>query len=148
MVSPGSHRDNTPGTEWTSPEVSNCKMVGLRATMIKSQEGSPDQHYKGVSKAGVLSDGTGNKRVSRPASRECQQDRRAFMRHREHEGLRTGDTGPSHKVLHQWRWLSRRLFQHRSLIPRVTAGSVELCLKSGIEDPPWRQCDEVIAEIV
>ena len=51
MGSPGSHRDNTPGTEWTSTEVLDCKMVGLRATMKKSQEGSPDRHCKGVSKA-------------------------------------------------------------------------------------------------
>ena len=76
-------------------------MVGLWATMKKSQEESPDRHYKGVSKAGVLSNGTGNKRVSGPASRECQEDRRAFTRRREHEGLRTGATGPGHKFLHR-----------------------------------------------
>ena len=52
----------------------------------------------------------------------------------------TGATGPSHKVLRQWRWLGRRLFQHGSLILRVTAGRAELCLESGIEDPP---CDDV-----
>ena len=65
---PGSHRDNTPGTKWTSTEVLDCKMVGLRAAMTKSQEGSPDRHCKGVSKASVLSRGTRNKGVSGPAS--------------------------------------------------------------------------------
>ena len=50
--------------------------------------------------------------------------------------------GPIHKVLRQWRWLGRRLFQHGSLILRVTVGRAEICLKSGIEDPPWRQRDE------
>ena len=68
MGSAGSHRDDTPGTKWTSPEVLDCKMVGLRATRIKSQEGSPDRHCKGVSKAHVLSSGTENKGVSGPAS--------------------------------------------------------------------------------
>ena len=147
MGPPGSHRDNTPGAEWTSTEVLDCKMVGLRAAMTKSQEGSPDRHCKGVSKAGVLSSGTGNKGVSGLASRECQHDRRALTRRREHEGLRTGATGPSHKVLCQERWLGRRLFQHGFLILRVTAGGAELCLKNGIEDPPWRQHDEAIVEI-
>ena len=28
-----------------------------------------------------------------------------------------------------------------------TAGGVELCLKSGIEYPPWQQRDETIAKI-
>ena len=68
MGSPGSRRDNTPGTEWTPTEVLYCKMVSLRATMKKSQEGSQDRHYKGVSKAGVPSGGTRNNRVSGPAS--------------------------------------------------------------------------------
>ena len=94
MGSPGSHRDNTPGTKWATTKVSDCEMVGLRATMKKSQEGSQDRHCKGVSKADVLSCGTGNKRVSGPASQECQQDRRAFMRPWEHGGLRTGARWP------------------------------------------------------
>ena len=63
MGSPGSHRNNTPGTEWTS-QIPDFKMAGLRVTMTKSQEGSPDRHCKGVSKAGVLSSGTGSKGVS------------------------------------------------------------------------------------
>ena len=62
MGSPGSHRDNTPGTERAAAKVSDCKVVGLRATMKKSQEGSPDRHSKGVSKVGVLSSSTRNKR--------------------------------------------------------------------------------------
>ena len=69
------------------------------------------------------------------------------MRCREHKGLRTGAMGPSHEVLRQWNWLGKRLFQHGSLTLRVTAGRAELCLKNGIEDPPWRQRDETITEI-
>ena len=64
MGSPGSHCDNTLGTKWTTAKVSDCKVVGLRATVKKSQEGSPDRHREGVSKAGVLSSGTQNKKGS------------------------------------------------------------------------------------
>ena len=66
MGSAGSHRDDTPGTKRTSLEVLDCEMVGLRATRINNQRGSPDRHHEGVSKADVLSSGTGNKRVSGP----------------------------------------------------------------------------------
>ena len=41
--SAGSHRDDTPGTKWTSLEVLDRKVDGLRATRIKSQRGSPDR---------------------------------------------------------------------------------------------------------
>ena len=68
MGSARSHRDDTPGTKWTSPEVLDRKVDGLRVSSIKSQRGSPDQHHEGVSKADVLSSGTGNKGVSGPAS--------------------------------------------------------------------------------
>ena len=68
MGSSGSHHDDTPGTKWTSPEILDCKMVGFRAIRIKSQEGSSDRHHEGVSKADVLSSGTGNKGFSGPAS--------------------------------------------------------------------------------
>ena len=54
------------GTKWTSPEVLDRKVDGLRASTIKSQRGSPDRHHEGVSKADVPSSGTGNKRVSGP----------------------------------------------------------------------------------
>ena len=63
MGSPGS-RDNTSGTKWTIAKVSDCKVVGLRAIVKKSQEGSPDRHCEGVSKAGELSSGTENKKGS------------------------------------------------------------------------------------
>ena len=68
MGSAGSHSDDTHGTKWTAPEILDCEMVGLRATRIKSQGGSPDRHHESVSKADVLSSGTGNKGVSGPAS--------------------------------------------------------------------------------
>ena len=68
MGSAESHCDDKPGTKWASPEILDCKMVGLRATRIKSQEESTDRHYRGVSKANVLSSRTGNKGVSGPAS--------------------------------------------------------------------------------
>ena len=96
-------------------------MDGLRASMIKSQMGSPDRHHEGVSKADVPSSGVGNTRVSGLGS------------------IRSCASGG---------WLGRRLFQHGSLTLRVTACRAELCLKNGIEDPPWRQRDETIAEIV
>ena len=64
MASLGSHCDNTSGTKWTTTNVSDCKVVGLRATVKKSQERSPDWHREGVSKAGVLSSGTKNKKGS------------------------------------------------------------------------------------
>ena len=61
MGSAGSHHDDTPGTKWTSLEILDCKMVGLRATKIKSQEVSPGRHREGVIKADVISSGTENK---------------------------------------------------------------------------------------
>ena len=51
-----------PGPSGPPAKISDCKVVGLRATMKKSQEGSPDRHCEGVSKAGMLSSGTRNKR--------------------------------------------------------------------------------------
>ena len=66
MGAPGSRRNNTPGTKRTPAKVSDCKMAGLRAAMKKSQDGSPDRHHEGVSKADVSSSGVGNARVSGP----------------------------------------------------------------------------------
>ena len=101
MGAPGSCRDNTPGTKRAPAKVSDCKMAVLRAAMKKSEDGSPDRHCKGVSKAGVLPSSDRNEEVSGPASSECQQVGRAPTRRRGHEGLRTGAMGPSNKVLRQ-----------------------------------------------
>ena len=148
MGSPGSHCDNTPGTKWTTTKVSDCKVVGLWAT-VKKEPG----------------------RVSGPAPRRCQQGGQAFKRHQEQKGspdwhhknvskldvpsrgvmsMKVSGPGPRAPAIRSCASegrLERRLFQHGSLTLRVTAGGEELCLKSGIEDPPWRQHDETIAGI-